>query len=380
MPLADGCNPAIRTSIGERGDRERGQRKGLSAMKLFKCQACGQLLYFENRRCEKCGHRLGYLPADDKVHAVEPEGDVFQALGAPTGLYRFCKNAEQDTCNWLMSTDSPEEFCAACRHNRTIPDVANAQYMEQWRKIELAKHRLFYTLIKLRLPLANRVDDPGAGLAFDFLAEPPAGGTVLTGHESGLITLALKEADDGEREALRTRMHEPYRTLLGHFRHEIGHYFWDKLVRDAGRVEECRGVFGDEQQDYGAALQRHYEEGAPPDWQQNFISSYATSHPWEDFAETWAHYLHIVDTLETARAFGVDVHPAMDQTGFLSATIDFNPYRPAPMEKFVDAWLPITFAVNNINRSMGQPDVYPFILTEAVVGKLGYINKLVQGI
>nr|WP_281384670.1 putative zinc-binding peptidase [Nitrospirillum iridis] len=343
---------------------------------MFNCQACGQMLYFENRVCERCGHRLGYLPDDDAMHAVEREDDAWHALGAPQRLYKFCDNAEPDACNWLLPAEAAETLCAACRHNRTIPDVSCPQAMAQWRKIELAKHRLFYTLLKLGLPLANRTDDPEGGLAFDFLDDPPEG-AVMTGHDNGLITLALKEADDAERETRRARLHEPYRTLLGHFRHEIGHYYWDRLVRDAGRLDAARALFGDERQDYGAALQRHYDQGAPADWQQTYISAYAASHPWEDFAETWAHYLHIVDTLETAHAYGLHVRPAGDRTGDLSTRVDFNPYRPCTIAAMVDAWLPIAFAVNNINRSMGQTDVYPFILTEPVIAKLGFIHDLI---
>ncbi|MEA1673261.1 putative zinc-binding peptidase [Nitrospirillum sp. BR 11163] len=349
-------------------------------MKLFNCQSCGQMLYFENRVCERCGHRLGYLPDDDKMHAVEAAGDVWHALGAPEKLYKFCANAALDACNWLLPAGSEETLCAACRHNRTIPDVSCPTALAQWRKIELAKHRLFYTLIKLGLPLANRTDDPEGGLAFDFLEDPPQGaseGAVMTGHDNGLITLALKEADDAERETRRTQLHEPYRTLLGHFRHEIGHYYWDRLVRDENRLEACRALFGDDRQDYGAALQRHYDQGAPADWQQTYISAYAASHPWEDFAETWAHYLHIVDTLETAHAFGMRVRPATDRTGDLSAHVDFNPYRHGTIADMVEAWLPIAFAVNTINRSMGLADVYPFILTPAVIAKLGFIHDLV---
>ena len=178
--------------------------------------------------------------------------------------------------------------------------------MLPWRKLEAAKHRLFYTLLRLNLPIETRNENP-EGLAFDFLADQPAqsGPKVMTGHDNGLITIALAEADDAERERRRTAMGEPYRTLLGHFRHEVGHYYWDRLVRDEGRLDPCRAVFGDDSQDYEQALQRHYAEGAPANWQENFVSAYATTHPWEDFAETWAHYLHIVDTLEMAGAFGV---------------------------------------------------------------------------
>jgi hypothetical protein len=250
-----------------------------------------------------------------------------------------------------------------------------------WRKIEIAKHRLFYTLMKLKLPLDYGFDDNRERLAFDFLATPLDAATprVMTGHDNGLITVALEEADDAEREKRRTSMHEPYRTLLGHFRHETGHYYWDRLVRDGNQIEGCRQIFGDERVDYAQALQKHYAEGPPPNWQDNFVSAYATTHPWEDFAETWAHYLHIVDTLEMARAFGIYVNPPIAHTGELEAAVDFQPYRAPDVATLVDTWLPLTNALNSLSRTMGQPDIYPFILTTAVIKKLGAIHDLVRG-
>lgn len=346
-------------------------------MKLFKCQHCAQLLYFENTACERCGHRLGYLPETATLSALEPaEGELWTPLAAPDAPRRFCANAEHDVCNWL--TDGEEPFCIACRHNRTIPPLETPAERLGWRRMEDAKHRLFYTLLALNLPLLNRVDDPDHGLAFDFLEEAPAGPRVLTGHDDGLITLNLAEADDAAREKMRAEMGEPYRTLLGHFRHEVGHWYWDVLVRDGGKLDACRDVFGDDTADYMAALQAHYANGAPAGWQDHFVSAYATAHPWEDFAETWAHYLHIVDTLEMAQAFGVSVHPKLDRTGDLHADIDFNPHRIDSIETVIDAWLPLSYAVNSLNRTMGQPDLYPFVLSPDVVRKLGFIHDLVR--
>jgi hypothetical protein len=208
---------------------------------------------------------------------------------------------------------------------------------------------------------------------------PEAGVKVMTGHENGVITIALSEADDLERERRRLQMNEPYRTLLGHFRHEVGHHFWDILVRDGDgdELEAFRETFGDDRQDYDEALQRHYANGAPPDWQQNFVSAYATSHPWEDFAETWAHYLHIVDTVEMAAEFGLTVHPKRDQEGGLSARIDFDPYTVETFDRIAAAWLPFVFAMNSVNRSMGARDLYPFVLSPGVLHKLGFIHRLV---
>jgi hypothetical protein len=263
-----------------------------------------------------------------------------------------------------------------------IPDLSIALNQERWKRLELAKHHLFYSLLRLRLPLVTRIDDPEHGLAFDFLADNPGttGPKVMTGHDNGLITIALIEADDAERERRRTQMHEPYRSLLGHFRHEVGHYFWDVLVRDGGRLDECRAVFGDDSQSYEAALQTHYTHGPPADWQEYYVSQYASTHPWEDWAETWAHYLHIVDTLEMARAFGITVKPRLVRDETLSAVIDLDPYdAETGMTNIIGGWLPLTFAMNSLNRAMGNPDLYPFVLSPTVVTKLGFVHDVVHG-
>ena len=349
-------------------------------MQLFECQNCGQPLYFENTRCESCGLRLGYLPERGVVTALQPAEGLWRSLAAPDEPYRFCANAEQDVCNWLVRADHPDAYCAACRYNRMIPDLAQPDHLLQWRLLEFAKHRLFYTLLKLRLPLATRAEDPN-GLAFDFLSDSGpvhSGGTpVMTGHENGLITINLAEADNAERERRRSLMGEPYRTLLGHFRHEIAHYYWDRLIADSPSLDGFRRVFGDERQDYGEALKRHYAVGPPPDWPHDFVTAYASSHPWEDFAETWAHYFHMIDTLETARAFGLSVHAKLIKTADLEAKIDFDAYR-ADMDRIIEAWLPLTFAVNSLNRSMGMPDLYPFVLGPGVINKLTFIHDRID--
>jgi hypothetical protein len=201
---------------------------------------------------------------------------------------------------------------------------------------------------------------------------------VITGHDDGLITLNLKEADDVERERIRTSMGETYRTLLGHFRHEIGHYFWDKLVRDAGKHEVFRKYFGDEQADYQEALKLHYASGPPSDWAEHYISPYASAHPWEDFAETWAHYLHIVDTIEMAAAFGLRIQPAIGSSLGQSAVLNFDPHEPGEIDRLIQAWLPLAYSVNSINRCMGEPDLYPFVLAPAVIVKMGFIHQLIH--
>jgi hypothetical protein len=348
-------------------------------MRLFKCRACGQTIFFENTVCQNCGHALGFLAESLEMVTLVPQDDVWRRLKT-LNRYRYCANAAEEVCNWLVPDDSAEKFCAACRHNRTIPDLSIGQNLTQWRRMEAAKHRLFYSLIALGLPLRNYVDDPTGGLAFDFLPDPPGPGPrILTGHDEGLITINLAEADDAMREKFRTEMGEPYRTLLGHFRHETGHYFWNVLLRDAGKLDAFRAMFGDETRDYGEALQAHYQNGPPPDWEQNYISAYAAAHPWEDFAESWAHYLHILGTLETASAFGLRIHPGVGRHRLLHASITFNPYASDSIEPLISAWLPLTVALNSLNRSMGLGDLYPFTLAPHVVEKLGFIHRLVHG-
>lgn len=351
-------------------------------MKLWNCASCGQLLHFENTRCEGCGHRLGYVPDADRMVALKPtaEDRVWTTLGPEPRSVRFCENAQFDVCNWLISAEAPDLLCMACRHNRTIPDISEPETLAAWGKMEVAKHRLFYSLLRLGLPRPARGQAPEP-LVFDVLADAPTpdGPKVMTGHDNGLITIALAEADDAERERRRGQMREPYRTLLGHFRHEIGHFYWDRLVRDGGRLPECRAVFGNDEEDYAQALKRHYDQGAPADWRESFISEYATTHPWEDFAETWAHYLHIVDALEMANALGLEVNPHAAPDGVLSARVDLDVYAEPDMGRIVATWIPLTFALNAMNRCMGLADLYPFVLSRPVIRKLGFIHDLVRG-
>lgn len=354
-------------------------------MKLFNCQHCGALLFFENRICENCGSALGYLPAEAVLSALKPDGASLAASGGFTASgmqdrrVRYCANVRHDVCNWLVDGESGDDLCAACRHNRIIPDISQPQSLWLWHKLETAKHRLFYSLIRLGTALPNRLDDPQGGLVFDFLDEHPGGPKVLTGHEEGVVTIATREADDAHREEMRAQMHETYRTLLGHFRHEVGHWIWNRLVRDGGRLDACREVFGDDRADYVEALKLHYRQGPPPDWQQHAISAYATSHPWEDFAETWAHYLHIMDTLETASSFGMAVNPKVRDADALTVEVAIDPYLSTSMEPVVDQWLPLTFAMNNLNRSMGLSDLYPFIISIPVRQKLEFIHAMLHG-
>ncbi|MBV9538688.1 MAG: putative zinc-binding metallopeptidase [Acidisphaera sp.] len=344
-------------------------------MRLFTCPNCSQMLDFENTVCEQCGHHVGYCPPAVAMLDAAHGSDLF---GSGEDTWTLCANARHDACNWLVRSGDAGAYCRACAHNRTIPDISVPENLTRWQRLESAKRRLFYGLMRLRLPLPTRGDDPQHGLAFDFLAELAAGPQVMTGHDDGLITIALKEADDAERERMRAQMGELYRTPLGHFRHEVGHFYWDVLVRDGGELEEFRALFGDERRDYGQALREYYARAGHALMQNGFVSPYASSHPWEDFAETWAHYLHIIDALEMAAECGLRAAPDAKHGPSLSADLRFDPYRADSAQQLLDRWLPLTFAVNNLNRAVGQPDLYPFVISREVVQKLEFVRRLVR--
>lgn len=331
-------------------------------MRLFLCPHCGKTVHFENNACESCGTAIAFDPGINNMVAVDADNPV-------------CANGAHAACNWI-SRDG--DLCRACRHNETIPYLGDPDNLAQWQTMERAKKRLFYSLVRLRLPLITKAEDPEKGLAFRFLADNGTGETVMTGHATGIITIAIAEADDAERESRRTAMGEPYRTLLGHFRHEIAHYYWDILVAPTAWLDPCRALFGDDRADYGEALKAHYANGAPPDWPNSYVSSYATSHPWEDFAETWAHYFHIADTLETAQSFGIQIDPIRDTTGELSAEVDFSPYRTEDARQLVESWVAVSIMLNELNRSMGLADAYPFVLSDPIEQKIGFIAKLIH--
>ncbi|RFC66428.1 hypothetical protein DYI37_03015 [Fulvimarina endophytica] len=353
-------------------------------MQLFSCPACDQVVFFENVVCEKCGHALGYDAASNAMVALEADNGLWKSTGKYSDgkTRRYCDNYQHGVCNWLVEADKDDAYCDACAHNITVPDASDPENVRLWSDMEIAKRRLFYALLRLNLPLTTR-DEHEEGLGFDFLAEDPnATGNVMTGHDRGLITIALAEADDAERVKRRESMGEPYRTLLGHFRHEVGHWYWDRIVRDGnpGALEACRALFGDDTEDYGEALKRHYENGPKANWQDEYVSSYAGAHAWEDFAETWAHYLHIVDTLETGHSWGVSVDPRVSDKGLLTTKIDFDPYASeTTIDQITEAWLPLSASLNSFNRAMGHQDLYPFVLSPAVIEKLGFMHDLVRG-
>jgi hypothetical protein len=282
--------------------------------------------------------------------------------------HELCANLHLAKCNWLVAKEPIRRLCDSCRLTRTRPNDADATALVAFAEAEKAKRRLIAELHELKLPIVGRDADPQYGLAFDLLSSEQE--KVFTGHDNGVITLDLAEGDDVHREQLRIAMDEPYRTLLGHFRHEIGHYYFYRLVGPSeGYLQQFRELYGDPDADYQDALDRHYKEGAPPGWEKDFVSSYATMHPAEDWAETFAHYLHIRDTMDTAAAFGFA--PS-------NATFAGRVLGPSSFDTIIDMWLPLSWGLNMVNRSMGRDDLYPFVLPVPVLGKMRFIHTVVD--
>ncbi|MBL8795541.1 MAG: putative zinc-binding metallopeptidase [Planctomycetia bacterium] len=354
-------------------------------MKIFHCDHCGQLVFFENVHCLNCNHTLAYLPDRRDVGTLKLADDGLWRCEDPqrlAGTYRLCQNyVAANICNWAVPADDPNPLCRSCRLTRIIPNLSVPGHHDAWYKLELAKRRLLCTLLTLGLPLHTKAEHP-QGLAFEFLADPdppdPTQPPVHTGHAQGVITVNVAEADDAERERRRLALHEPYRTLLGHFRHESAHYYWDRLIAGSRWLEDFRSQFGDEREDYGAALQRHYDRGPPGDWPARFVSAYASSHAWEDWAESWAHYLHMADTLETAAGCGLSLQPRRPNEPRLTARPELAAGRPGDFDKMIADWFALTYLLNNLNRGLGLPDGYPFVLSSPAIEKLRFVHRVVR--
>jgi len=353
-----------------------------TSMKVFHCDHCNRVVFFENVQCVGCKRKLAYAPdlsdicSFDQVDEIRWKSPSALANGK---LYRHCTNyARENVCNWAIPDDDPNTLCAACRLNLIIPDLSIAGHRELWRRLEAAKRRLVCTLLKLHLPLKNRIEDPQCGLGFQFMADTPENKIIFTGHSQGIITINVAEADDVEREKRRVSLGEPFRTLLGHFRHESGHYYWERLVKDSNRLEEWRRLFGNEQEDYGKSIQNHYSRVPSSDWPERFVSVYASAHPWEDWAETWAHYLHMVDTLEMAAACGLCLQPGRSDEPSLKPLAEDITNRAATFDLLIDNWLAVTYVLNNLNRALGQRDGYPFVLSTMVIEKLRFVDETVR--
>ncbi|ALP51754.1 hypothetical protein Tel_00585 [Candidatus Tenderia electrophaga] len=332
-------------------------------MKRFQCH-CGQEVFFENRRCQRCGRHLGYDPQRGTMVALAQRGGDGWWCEENGVAYRLCGNRlNYGVCNGLVEVGDSNPLCVACRLNRTIPNISIPQNLERWGRIEQAKRRLIYGLLELGLPLEAPVAGYPRGLSFDFLEDQRSNPAVpqefvTTGHFKGVITLNVLEADDVQRVWQRELSSERYRTVLGHFRHESGHYYFELLVPDR---QGFMALFGDPGQPYGQALQRYYNQGALAGWENDYISAYASAHPIEDWAECFAHYLHMLDTLETAAARGIIV-PLSDVE---------------PIDRLLQRWDTLAVSVNELNRSLGLQDAYPFVVTPAVADKLRFVDAAI---
>ncbi|MFN0126739.1 MAG: putative zinc-binding metallopeptidase [Verrucomicrobiales bacterium] len=366
-------------SLGKRLSTGWKQRRAAERLsQSYECR-CGAPIFFPNTECLSCKSLLGYLPDSLSLIALDPGPEPGSVrIEGRDHLDRFCGNRKTPAlCNWLVEAGDSNALCVACRLNRTIPDQTDTDNARYWTAIEAAKRRLVAQLLALGLPVRSKLgEDPDHGLMFDFLRSPAAGLRVLTGHDNGLITINVEEADDAKRAKIKQDLREPYRTLLGHFRHEVGHYYWDHLVRDTRWLEPFRGLFGDERASYAEALKRNYEQGPSADWVNSYISSYATTHPWEDWAETWAHYLHVSDSMGTALGFGLEAaHLETKSTPFTPDDL-YAPDHPgaARFLLLLNSWIEMIMVLNELARSMGQPDFYPFVMSKPVVAKMQFVQ------
>jgi hypothetical protein len=324
-------------------------------VKAFSCRVCGNSLYFENSICVSCKTNLGFSREERAIVPVDGKGQYVDADG---DIWHVCKNLNLSGCTWL--TEFPGGYCFACSLTRTRPSDEDIAGLKGFKVAEEAKRRLVVELDTLGFPVVSRTDDAENGLAFDLLSSKDE--KVTIGHDNGIITLDLAESDDAHREKVRVKLDEPYRTMLGHFRHEIGHYIeWQHVRGDL--IAKARELFGNEEESYADAIERHYSEGPPAGWETRYISMYATMHPFEDFAETFAHYLHICDAIETASAHGLAT---------VASPQSFTSFR----DLVVGVWIPLSIALNQINRSMGKAPLYPFVIPTPVLDKLQFVADL----
>jgi len=313
-------------------------------MKIFKCPGCDAPLFFDNLVCA-CGLAVGHDPAAQRFVTDQP----------------FCANRDSLGCNWLCAPG--ETLCNSCRMTSVRPDLAVPGNDLLWARAEAAKRHVLAGLMRWGW---FGTHDTGGRPEFHMLAETTATGSVsvIMGHASGLVTINLAEADASERVRRREMLGEPYRTLIGHFRHEIAHFLFERLSASDAFVAAFRALLGDETQDYGAALARHYEQGPPPDWQTTHVTPYAAAHPHEDWAESAAHAMHLTDIIDSFLAAGLRAVQAPDA--------GFDAFAEADPARLLDAAIAIGVAMNHVNRAVGQPDLYPFVNTAQTRTKLAF--------
>lgn len=351
----------------------------MSGMRAFACPVCHNFVLFECDRCQSCGTAVGlHLPSRTMVALTDGAAHIDDAT------WVRCTQAEPLGCNWLVPDSVPagqRGRCVADSLIRREPESDDTIALEKLAPTTVALRRLVYQLDDLGLPIEPWWRREG-GLAFDLLSSYSTGERITIGHAGGVITIDLVESLDAYRESLRVRLGEPYRTMLGHFRHEVGHYYQSILVETgpgaAHYLDRCRELFGDERASYADAIKRHYEFGAPADWTDSFISEYATMHPWEDFAECFAHYLHITDTIDTAREGGLVLHKDRVRFAWPRDIVPLESYADASIEQLLFDWKWISLFFNRVNTAMGKNPLYPFEISEPVATKLGFVHTVVR--
>lgn len=292
--------------------------------------------------------------ADGTPVGYDPQARAF----IPT--LQFCANRGLLGCNWIAP--EPGALCRSCAMTTISPDTSIPNALSNWAQTEAAKR---WALDNLGRWHWFRPEDPGTPPVFHMLADGPT--PVAMGHVNGVVTISVAEADPVLSTTRREALEEPYRTMIGHMRHEIAHMLWWRLSLRTDFLEAFRAVFGDEREDYSAALQRHYSSGPPEDWNQNFLTTYASAHPHEDWAETAAHLLHLTDITDSAVS-----------AGFSLATLpypDWDPYSEPDAVSLIQVAISVVTGVNHVNRSMGLADVYPFMISLEAQKKLAFVHE-----
>ena len=291
--------------------------------------------------------------ADGTPVAYDPQARAFVSMPP------FCANRDVIGCNWIAPKQGA--FCRSCAMTALAPDPEIPGAMANWAETEAAKRWVIDNLGRWHW---FRPEDPGTRPFFHMLAD---GDTLAPmGHGDGVVTISVSEADAVVRTTRKEALNEPYRTMIGHMRHEIAHMLWWRLSLREDFLTAFREMFGDERADYPAALQRHYEHGPSRDWELFYLTSYASSHPHEDWAETVAHLVHLTDITDSFVATGL-VSPEMPRH-------NWDAYAEPDTATLVRVASALTTRVNHVNRSMGLSDIYPFVLSEKARQKLAFVH------
>ena len=328
--------------------------------------ACGAPVFFDSNECKACQRKIAFNPATLRFHPLEQVSNNVSSIDVEPS-WHLCENGvHYDVCNWLRPSSAESKLCFACQFNRYIPNLSRANNTRLWRVLELNKRHLLLNLITLGIPCINSWNAPNEGFLFDFLEDFRDGieeGTfVTTGYAGGIITINILEAEPLSRVAQQQASNEVYRTVLGHMRHEIGHHFFQCIKGDQMLHSNFEQKFGSSSLDYNNALAEFYASGPDVNWSEYCITAYASAHPMEDWAETWSHYLHIYDALDTAFNFGL---------------VSENPNVLSIHDK-ISHWRQFSVALNEMNRSMGMSDIYPFVINAQVEDKLAFVEKAID--